>query len=117
MNAKEYLSNMMHQSIDEVKTTILEKQYHMQFPEIIKHMISCNNEPIFFDDKRVLSFGEMKNAEEELHVAFSKRGIFPVIDCGENDFIVYYFSKNNWMMFNIVDEVSFKQCEKLEELL
>ena len=117
MNAKEYLSNVMHQSIDEMKTTILEKQYHMQFPEIIKHMISCNNDPIFFDDKRVLSYREMMDAEKDLHVDFSGRGIFPVIDCGENDFIVYHSSKNNWSIFNIVDEISFKQREQLEELL
>ena len=40
----------------------------------------------------------------------------PLIDCGENDFIVYHFVDKIWSKFNIIDETVFKK-NSLKELL
>ena len=52
-----------------------------------------------------------------LHVEFKKKGLLPVADCRENDFILYDFINGMWAKFNIVDEIIFKERLSLEELL
>lgn len=43
--------------------------------------------------------------------------MIPVIDCGENDFIVYHTAEGNWSKFNIIEECVFKKRATLGELL
>ncbi len=42
--------------------------------------------------------------KNDLHVSFKDKEIIPLIDCGENDFIVYHFMDKIWSKFNIIDE-------------
>ena len=80
--------------------------------------ISGSNKTVFLDDNiRILSFDEIINAEKELHVDFKSNQIIPLVDCGENDFIVYHFFDKIWSKFNIVDETVFKKKNSLQELL
>lgn len=73
---------------------------------------------MFLDNSyRLLSYDEILNAEEELQVEFGKQGILPLIDRGENDFISYGTKDGTWFVFNIVDEIKFKEKESLSELL
>lgn len=51
-----------------------------------------------------------------MHIAFKDKGIIPLVDCGENDFIVYHFKAKIWSKFNIIDETVF-QKKRFEELL
>ena len=83
----------------------------------IKKVLSIQTDTLFFDDYRLLAHDEIINANEELHVNFTSKRILPLIDCGENDFIVYNLLKNNVSKFNIVDETFFKERATLNDLL
>ena len=83
----------------------------------IKKALSIQKDTLFFDDYRLLAHDEIINANEELHVNFTSKKIIPLIDCGENDFIVYNLIKNNVSKFNIVDETFFKERTTLSDIL
>lgn len=118
MTKKEYLDRLSNMKVDDSKINKINKIYQAELTEIIKKIISNNKEPVFFDDDwRVLSFDEIIDAQHDLHIDFKERGIIPLIDCGENDFIVYHFRDKIWSKFNIVDEIVFKKKKSLEELL
>ena len=75
-------------------------------------------ESVFLDGGvRILSFDEIVAAKKDLHIEFKAKGMIPIVDCGENDFIVYHFNDNIWSKFNIVDESVFKKKKSIEELL
>lgn len=86
-------------------------------PEIVKKIISSVDDTIFLEeDWRILSLSEIEDAEKDLHIEFGEKGILPLVDCGENDFIVYHFQDEIWSKFNIVDEVIFQKKNTIEEL-
>ncbi len=118
MKRQEYLISLSETTIIESKISIIEGKYGVQFPEFVRRIISCAGETIFFDDEwRTLSFDEIMDAEMDLHVQFVKKGILPIIDCGENDFVVYDIKKRTFSLYNIIDDCVFHEKEKLEELL
>lgn len=118
MKKNEYLNSLEFVAIDAKKIEKIQRTYSVDLPEVIRKMITVANKPLFFDDgTRMLSFEEIVDAEKDLHVAFKEKGIIPLVDCGENDFIVYHFRDRIWSKFNIVDETVFKKKNKLEELL
>lgn len=118
MTKKEYLQKLSKVKVDEEKVLKVNAIYHTELPEILQKIISDNDETIFFDDAgRVISLEEMVEAEQDLHIDFKGKGIIPLIDCGENDFIVYHFRAKLWSKFNIIDETVFQKRESLEELL
>ncbi len=118
MDKKEYFARLNKVKIDNKKTNIMQSMYGTELPVIIKKLISSNKETIFFDDgTRILAFAEIIDSEKDLHIEFKNKGLIPLIDCGDNDFIVYNFNENNYSIFNIVDEVSFKKRNDLKELL
>lgn len=118
MTGKEYLSSLAEVKADKEKTDMIVALYTDNLPEIILKIIANAKEPVFLDDgSRVLSYDEIVDAEKDLHVAFKDKGIIPLVDCGENDFIVYHFLDNVWSKFNIVDETVFKKKSSLEELM
>lgn len=105
-------------SIDDEKVKKIQELYEDEFPEFIKKMISFVDDVIFLENSyRLLSYDEILNAEDELKVEFGKQGVLPLIDCGENDFISYGTNDGSWFVFNIVDEIRFKERESLSELL
>ncbi len=118
MTSKQYVLEVIGTKDNKDRIEKLEGIYKTSFPDILRNIISAADESQFFDnDTRMLSFDEMVDAENDLHVEFSKLRIFPIMDCGENDFIVYHIDTKNWSMFNINDEISFKNRDLLEELL
>ncbi len=118
MTKKEYIQELAGYTVDSVQVTKIEKQYNALLPDMIKKIISNAAESVFFDDgSRVLSFDEIMDAEKDLHVKFSENEIIPLIDNGENDFIVYHLQDNMWSMFNIVDESIFMKKQSLEMLM
>lgn len=117
MTVKEYLSQLSNFKIDDEKVTKIEKVYGITLPDTVKKIVSNSEKPLFVDDYRVLSFAEIKDAEDELEVNFADKGLIPLVDCGDNDFIVYNFKTGKWSLFNIVDTCSFKVKSKLEELM
>lgn len=118
MNRKEYLNEISKCSINAAVVSKVEKVYGFSLPTEIKQVVSYSEESIFFDDKyRTLSISEIIDADSDLHVDFTKRGMIPIIDCGENDFIIFSFESDIWFKFNIVDESIFKKRHSLSELL
>lgn len=118
MTGKEYLSSLESVKPDTKKVDKIISLYANNLPEIVLKIVSDSQEPVFLDDdSRVLSYDEIVDAENDLHVGFKEKGILPLVDCGENDFIVYHFADKTWSKFNITDETVFRKKNSLEELL
>lgn len=118
MTRKEYLNKLEKVSINVEIVNCVEAVYGHTLPTVIKQMLSFSKESVFFDDEfRTLSLSEILDAQADLHVDFKALGLIPVIDCGENDFIVYYFNDDSWSKYNIIDELSFKKRALLKDLL
>ena len=118
MTKAEFIKSINEASIDNSKEKKIEDLYADNLPEVIKRIISCNDSSIFLDDEiRILSFTEIIDAEKDLHVDFHSIGVIPMVDCGDNDFIVYDYNNSTWAKFNIVDKTIFKKRATLEELL
>lgn len=118
MTKKEYFNQIMTKEINVSRVERVQEVYATIFPEFIQKIISNNEETVFFDDEnRLLSFEEIIDAESDLHVDFKLKGIIPLVDCGDNDFIVYHFRDDIWSKFNIVDEIVFKRKNKFDDLL
>ncbi|MCD7855345.1 MAG: hypothetical protein LUG66_06995 [Clostridiales bacterium] len=118
MTKKEYLKEIGKCKISTERVRKLEDIYEYKICETIKQIISYSDKSVFFDDgSRILSFSEIAEAENDLHVDFIKLKIIPVVDCGENDFIVYHFDSNSWSLFNIIDECTFKERASIDKLL
>lgn len=117
MNTKEFFLGLNDVQVNSSLVDSIENLYGCVIPDIIRKAVSLTTETIFFDDNtRLMSNSEILEAEKDLHVEFVKKGILPFIDCGDNDFIVYHFTKNKWSKYNIIDDVSFKIKDSLLEL-
>lgn len=117
MQKDEYLKLLLKSQIDNEKVQVIEALYKMELPEKVKKIISNCKENIFLDGKRVLSFKEIENAEMELHVDFIDRCLIPLVDCMDNDFIVYDLKNRDWSMFNIIEKCVFKKRDSFEKVL
>jgi hypothetical protein len=118
MTKMECVRQIYEGKIDKDKVQRIEKVYGAELPELIQKILSNCDESVFFDDgDRILSYQEVIDAKEDLHIDFARKEIVPIVDCGENDFIVYHFKEKKWSKFNIVDEIFFKERDTLEELL
>ena len=119
MTKQEYLRSTNRFAIDQNKLQTIYAIYAGRFPEALERIISGSNESVFFDDDdmRILSFAEMVDAEQDLHIDFKSKKLMPIADCGDNDFIVYDYANNVWAKFNIVDETIFMKRAELGELL
>lgn len=109
MTREEFLSSLESQKIDFKSVEMIEHKYGFEIPELVQKIISSSVEGIFFDDDwRTLSIEEILDASEDLHVDFEEQMLLPVIDTGENDFIVYHAEDDTWSKFNIIEECHFK---------
>jgi len=118
MVRKDFLDYISSKKVDEKLVEKINSIYGGVFPELVNMIVSNSKETLFFDDEyRVLSYDEIADAEQDLHVDFKEKKIIPLIDCGENDFIVYHFEDNIWSKFNIIDETVFKKKASLGDLL
>lgn len=118
MTREEYVKSLKGLKIEPSKVEKIEKKYGTSLSDIVKKIISNSDETVFFDDAyRILSISEIEDAENDLHINFKQKGIIPIADCGENDFIVYHFNDDFWSKFNIIDETVFKKKNSLEDLL
>lgn len=116
MQKKMYLEQLSDVKIDQTKVRLIENIYKTKLPEYIKRIISNCDETIFFDKERMLSFNEIANAETDLHVNFVGFHLIPLVDCMNNDFIVYNFENDSWSKFNIIEECTFKKRASFEEV-
>lgn len=117
MTVKEFMEQFSHFKIDEKKVRKIEKVYGATLTEEIQKIISNCSETVFLDEYRVLSFKEIVDAQDDLHVDFKGMNIIPVVDCGDNDFIVYHSNSDEWSKFNIIDNCVFKRKPSIKDLL
>ncbi len=117
MTGKEFINQLANYSIDKQKVKSIEDKYDTNLPILIKQLISHCDDPIFLDDYRVLSFSEIIEPENWVGIDFNKLEIIPLIDCGNNDFIVFHFNTAKWSLFNIVDKCSFLEKDTIDELI
>lgn len=118
MKKEDYIKQLENVEIDKDKVRKVGDIYGNDLPETVQRIISNSEESVFFDDNsRMLAFEEILDAEQDLHVDFREKGMLPLADCGENDFIVYHVKDRLWSVFNIVDEAIFRKKNSLEELM
>ncbi len=118
MNAQDFIQKTKASTINNDSCMELYSKYLGKWPDFVLRWISNCHDTLFLDNgKRVLSFDEILNADTELHVDFSVKGLLPLVDCGDNDFIVYCFKEKNWAFFNIVDEILFHKVDSIESLI
>ncbi len=116
MTFKEYMSSIAGNNIDTAYMESLKSKYCDNLPEAILEIFSNAENTVFLkNSRRVLSYDEVMNASEELHVGFKEMGLIPIVDCGENNFIVYQFKEHSYAMFNITDETLFMIKSSLDE--
>lgn len=118
MTKHEYMAGLANYPIDQKKVDAVQKKYGAKLPETVQKLISGADGPVFLDGScRVLSFEEIMDADDIMHMNFTVSGIVPLVDCYDNDFIVYHIPGDCYSMFNIVDACDFMECESLEELM
>lgn len=117
MTVAECLHKVQKEKVDRKVANTLAKVYGPDIPAIVEQIVTLFKSGGFVDGYRFLSLDEIEYAEDDLHVDFKKRNIVPLIDCSDNDFIVYDYYNEKWMMFNIVEKVSFKKKQHLDDLL
>lgn len=115
MTIKECFKKIPKTAIDDTVVKTIERAYSKNVPEIVLRIITLFKNGCFVEGYRFLSIEEIEFAEDDLHVKFDVKAIIPMIDCGDNDFIVYNYKKKKWAMFNIVDQVSFKEQNDLQD--
>jgi hypothetical protein len=67
--------------------------------------------------QRRLGHKDILSAEKDMNVPFSKLGLLPVFDKGDNNFVVYDFRNKKWKMFNIADGTQFNEGKPLGQML
>lgn len=95
----------------------IERQYAMSLPMEIKLLLKEYEGQFVFiatgEHYKVLERDEIKDAERHLGVNFTIKGVVPLIDCKDNNFLVYNAVNKNYEMMNIVDEIPFNSYPSL----
>lgn len=118
MKLKDTLAKLAEVKIDEDFTAQVESMYKAAFPDEVKRILSLSSETVFYDDfslLRGLSHAETIDASVDMAVDFIDKGILPLFDAGDNDYIVYDVLEKAWCKFNIVDEVKFSKAHNISK--
>lgn len=67
--------------------------------------------------RRVMTIEEILDANDDIGIDFAGLKLIPFVDCFDNDYVCFDMQGNNWTLFNSVDEVKFRPCDKLDDLL
>ncbi len=118
MNVSQYIQSIQQCKVDLDKVRTIEVEYQCSLPSLLQCIISNNEEVQFLEDeKRVLCYEEILHATKDLSVDFLNLQLIPVMDCYDNDFVVYNIKTSEWCLFNIVDECIFRTNKELLDLL
>ena len=118
MNYKDFITAIKYNEDNTNKVRQIEQLYSSEIPRDVACIISNLDKTIFLDSDsflRVLDYQEILDAEEDLNTDFVCRGIIPIFDLGDNDYLSYDLSKSKWFKYNIVDEIGFAYKETLAE--
>lgn len=117
MTKVEFLDKLKVIDFNDEKIKNIETIYGYKLNNVLRKIVSLSSEPLFLDDVRMLSYGEICNADEEYNVLFFEKKIMPVAECGDNDFVVFNFTDEAWYKFNIIDECMFKKKSKFDDII
>lgn len=102
------------------KVLRIENAFGCRVSALCAKILSYQESALFFDSKsflKLLSYEEIIDAEKELQVPFSTLKLIPIFDVGDNDFICFNGRAGCWCIFNVVDELTYKDNQQLESLL
>ena len=118
MTRQEFIDSLNEIEIKEEVVEIITEVYQMELPVILLKILSKYPIPELFDENesRTLSIDEIINAEEDNEVPFKSNLLFPIVDKGNNDYIVFDGRTNLWCIYNIIDELLFDETTSFEEL-
>lgn len=118
MNSLEYLMAIENSSIDIAKKTKFEECYGIKLSDSLAKIVTFANDSIFIaEERRVLSFDEIININKDCDNVFISKRIIPVIDCYDNEFIVFAADDSIWAKFSLSDNAMYKKRENLSELI
>ncbi len=110
MTINEFLQQVLARP-EKTERNFAEVLLNEQLTGEVKKLTDCmGEEPQFFDDEdfyRLLCREEAENCEEELGAEFFKKGLLPLIDLADNDFICWDDRNGVWVVFNVVDGTAF----------
>lgn len=118
MNYNLFITKMVYKKEKSDNVTKIEKLYSVTLSSELACIVSNLGKTIFFDDNmfvRLLDFQEVLNAELDMNVEFITKGIVPIFDLGDNDYLSFDFKEQMWCKFNIVDELCFSYKAKLSD--
>ena len=118
MNKIEYYKAATEFEINKDRTETISKIYNESLPVELQHIVSYAGVVDFFDEeRRAISYEEMKDPAYQMEFDFVKKGYLPVVDVYDNTFIVYVFKYRHWAKYNSVDDMIYKEGQSLDELL
>lgn len=118
MDIIDFLNTLGQDSRDEHSAEKIEQVYGVRLEDDIKRVLSKKPAGVFFESDdilRLLSCEEIIDASHDMNVDFVGLKLIPIMDTGDNDYIVYDIEKRSWCKFNIVDNTKFKQRKSLKE--
>ena len=118
MTYKEYLQAAEKWDINQALVSRVEQAYTMELPKILQQIVSHADDPVFFDDgTHVFSYSEILDAENTLDVAFREKGLIPIVDYYDGNYVVYNCNGHDWAIYSAIDDLSFKRRPTLAEVL
>lgn len=95
----------------------VEKYFDCKLPDEVLRIITLGKEPVFYDECRIVTVKEMVSSNNIMGVDFKEKGIIPLIDVMDNDFIVYSINEKLYYIYNIVEDVFFDKKTDIKEYL
>ncbi len=118
MNTIEYLDKINNAIIDDKRKKEIEDIYRCNIPEAVAKVISLAGSVDFFDEeKRALSYDEIKDGNNTLDYHSTTLKLIPLIDSYDCTYIVYLVDEDKWGKYSSIDKDVFKRRNTLEELL
>lgn len=95
----------------------LEKKYNITIAGQLKEiLLFCENDPIhFYEQRRLLSIDEILNYNLELQI--EDKNIIPLVDCYDNDFLIYDVESKTFMFCYIVDGIKYDKLNDINEFI
>lgn len=118
MSKKSYIDVINNAEINVERKKEITNIYSCEIEEKVLKAISVADSIDFFDDeKRALSYIEIKSASDVLEIDALSMGIIPIIDTYDCTYIVYLVKEKKWAMYSIDDGIIYKKTDELEDLL
>ena len=118
MDVNQYVELIKCIKINDEIVTAVEEIFGVSLNDELKRIVSIVLDDYFIGKNcRVISVKEMLNTEEYTGVDFTDINMIPLADCCDADYIVYNFGTQKYEMYNIFDEVSFREADNLKEML